>query len=64
MTGAKVERRHRVFPDFNDWFSREFPGLPGWRPDAAAHSIPVEVTRGDGAYVLRAELPGDRKSVV
>ncbi|MEV8456340.1 Hsp20/alpha crystallin family protein [Streptomyces sp. NPDC052095] len=58
MSGAKVERRHSVFPDFNDWFSREFPGLPGWRPDAAAHSIPVEVTRGDGAYVLRAELPG------
>ncbi|MGW2177556.1 Hsp20/alpha crystallin family protein [Streptomyces sp. NPDC001732] len=58
MAGAKVERRHNFFPDFNDWFSREFPGLPGWRPAMAAHSIPMEVTSGDGAYVLRAELPG------
>ncbi|MFE0700632.1 Hsp20/alpha crystallin family protein [Streptomyces sp. NPDC058872] len=58
MTTGKVERRHSRFPDFNDWFGREFPGLPGWRPGAAAHSIPVEVSSGDGAYVLRAELPG------
>ncbi|MFJ3539006.1 Hsp20/alpha crystallin family protein [Streptomyces sp. NPDC090109] len=58
MTGGKVERRHSLFPDFDDWFGRGFPGLPGWRPAAAAHSIPVEVTRDDGAYVLRAELPG------
>ncbi|MFF8513483.1 Hsp20/alpha crystallin family protein [Streptomyces sp. NPDC015492] len=58
MTGGKVERRHSLFPDFDDWFGRGFPGLPGWRPATAAHSIPVEVTRDDGAYVLRAELPG------
>ncbi|MFF8598013.1 Hsp20/alpha crystallin family protein [Streptomyces sp. NPDC015232] len=58
MTGDKVERRRSLFPDFNDWFAREFPGLPGWRPGGAAHSIPVEVSRGDGVYVLRAELPG------
>ncbi|MFD5325955.1 Hsp20/alpha crystallin family protein [Streptomyces sp. NPDC127092] len=58
MTGDKVERRHSLIPDFSDWFDREFPGLPGWRPGAAAHSIPVEVTGGDGGYVLRAELPG------
>ncbi|MCZ0983217.1 Hsp20/alpha crystallin family protein [Streptomyces diastatochromogenes] len=58
MTGDKVERRHSLFPDFNDWFNREFPGLPGWRPGTAAHSIPVEVSSGVGAYVLRAELPG------
>ncbi|MFF1511249.1 Hsp20/alpha crystallin family protein [Streptomyces sp. NPDC058326] len=58
MTGHKVERRHSLFPDFDDWFNREFPGLPGWRPGDAAHSIPVEVSRGDGEYVLRAELPG------
>ena len=58
MAGGKVERRHSRFPDFNDFFGREFPGLPGWRPATAAHSIPVEVTRGDGVYVLRAELPG------
>ncbi|MFF3396048.1 Hsp20/alpha crystallin family protein [Streptomyces sp. NPDC002669] len=58
MTGAKVERRHNFFPDFNDWFSREFPGLPGRFPAMAAHSIPMEVTSGDGTYVLRAELPG------
>ncbi|MFF9839048.1 Hsp20/alpha crystallin family protein [Streptomyces sp. NPDC013740] len=58
MTGDKVERRHSLIPDFNDWFNREFPGLPGWRPGAAAHSIPVEVTSGEGGYVLRAELPG------
>ncbi|MEV7372551.1 Hsp20/alpha crystallin family protein [Streptomyces sp. NPDC090301] len=58
MAGGKVERRHSLFPDFNDWFDREFPGLPGWRPATAAHSIPVEVTSGAGVYVLRAELPG------
>ncbi|MFF7444077.1 Hsp20/alpha crystallin family protein [Streptomyces sp. NPDC008122] len=58
MTGDKVERRHSRFPDFNDWFNREFPGLPGWRPGTAAHSIPVEVSTGDDGYVLRAELPG------
>ncbi|CAM5673969.1 hypothetical protein GCM10010222_17760 [Streptomyces tanashiensis] len=58
MTGGKVERRRSLFPDFDSWFSREFPGLPGWRPATAAHSIPVEVTSGDGVYVLRAELPG------
>lgn len=58
MTGAKAERRHSAFPDFDGWFGREFPGLPGWRPATAAHSIPVEVMSGDGVYVLRAELPG------
>lgn len=58
MAGGKVERRRSHFPDFNDWFNREFPGLPGWRPGSAAHSIPVEMTSGDGEYVLKAELPG------
>ncbi|MFI8521215.1 Hsp20/alpha crystallin family protein [Streptomyces sp. NPDC085481] len=58
MTGHHVERRHSLFPDFDTWFGREFPGLPGWRPATAAHSIPVEVSSGDGEYVLRAELPG------
>ncbi|MFE7548729.1 Hsp20/alpha crystallin family protein [Streptomyces gardneri] len=58
MAGDKVEGRHSLFPDFNDWANREFPGLPGWRPGSAAHSIPVEVTGGDGVYILRAELPG------
>ncbi|NEC67709.1 Hsp20/alpha crystallin family protein [Streptomyces sp. SID9727] len=50
--------RHRFAPDFDDWFGRGFPGLPGWRPGSAPHSIPVEVTQQDGVYVLRAELPG------
>ncbi|MFN1189942.1 Hsp20/alpha crystallin family protein [[Kitasatospora] papulosa] len=58
MTGDKLARRHGRFPDFNDWFNREFPGLPGWRPGFAAHSIPVEMTSGEGEYVLKAELPG------
>ncbi|MFG3344193.1 Hsp20/alpha crystallin family protein [Streptomyces sp. NPDC048018] len=58
MTGHHVERRHSLFPDFDTWFGREFPGLPGWRPATAAHSIPVEVSSSDGTYVLRAELPG------
>ncbi|MFE1229740.1 Hsp20/alpha crystallin family protein [Streptomyces sp. NPDC059442] len=52
-----MERR-RFIPDFDTWFGREFPGLPGWRPATAAHSIPIEVTGQDGRYVLRAELPG------
>ncbi|MGQ4357971.1 Hsp20/alpha crystallin family protein [Streptomyces drozdowiczii] len=50
--------RHWFAPDFDDWFGRGFPGLPGWRPGSAPHSIPVEVTQRDGMYVLRAELPG------
>ncbi|MER5736841.1 MULTISPECIES: Hsp20/alpha crystallin family protein [unclassified Streptomyces] len=58
MTGAEPERRHSFFPDFDTWFGREFPGLPGWRPATAAHAIPVEVTSDDGVYTLRAELPG------
>ncbi|MEK9518835.1 Hsp20/alpha crystallin family protein [Streptomyces venezuelae] len=58
MTGRHVERRHDLFPDFDTWFGQEFPGLPGWRPATAAHSIPVEVSSSDGDYVLRAELPG------
>ncbi|WP_031002291.1 Hsp20/alpha crystallin family protein [Streptomyces sp. NRRL F-5727] len=58
MTGHHVERRHSLFPDFNDLFNREFPGLPGWRPATAAHSIPVEVLSDADGYVLRAELPG------
>ncbi|WMX48442.1 Hsp20/alpha crystallin family protein [Streptomyces roseicoloratus] len=58
MTGRHVERRHSLFPDFNDLFNREFPGLPGWRPATAAHSIPVEVSSDADGYVLRAELPG------
>ncbi|MEV6329930.1 Hsp20/alpha crystallin family protein [Streptomyces sp. NPDC051909] len=58
MTGDKMARRHSRFPDFDDWFGREFPGLPGWRPATAAHSIPVEVSSDAGGYVLRAELPG------
>ncbi|MFJ5708088.1 Hsp20/alpha crystallin family protein [Streptomyces sp. NPDC093105] len=58
MTGAPMERRHSLVPDFDTWFGREFPGLPGWRPATAAHSIPVEVTSGGGCSVLRAELPG------
>ncbi|MFE7339573.1 Hsp20/alpha crystallin family protein [Streptomyces griseus] len=59
MTGAKPERRRSFFPDLDTWFGREFPGLPGWRPGSAAHSIPVEVSTGDdGVCTLRAELPG------
>ncbi|MFE5792783.1 Hsp20/alpha crystallin family protein [Streptomyces sp. NPDC056503] len=58
MTGAKPERGHGFLPDFDTWFGREFPGLPGWRPATAAHAIPVEVTSADGIYTLRAELPG------
>ncbi|MEU8527758.1 MULTISPECIES: Hsp20/alpha crystallin family protein [Streptomyces] len=58
MAGDKAERRHSHLLDFNDWFNREFPGLPGWRPGTAAHSVPVEVSSGGGEYVLRAQLPG------
>ncbi|MFE6104016.1 Hsp20/alpha crystallin family protein [Streptomyces laurentii] len=58
MSGRKIERRHMSFPDFEDWFSHSFPGLPGWHPATAPHSIPMEMSTGDGAYVLRAELPG------
>jgi HSP20 family molecular chaperone IbpA len=58
MTGHDREHGHPALPDFDDWFGRSFPGLPGWRPASAAHSIPVEITRRDGVFVLRAELPG------
>ncbi|MET9726343.1 hypothetical protein [Streptomyces zaomyceticus] len=58
MTGRNSERGHSLFPDFNVLFGREFPGLPGWRPATAAHSIPVEMSTDGGVCVLRAELPG------
>ncbi|GHG26868.1 Hsp20/alpha crystallin family protein [Streptomyces zaomyceticus] len=58
MTGGNRERGHSLFPDFNVLFDREFPGLPGWRPATAAHSIPVEMSTDGGVCVLRAELPG------
>ncbi|WP_406090563.1 Hsp20/alpha crystallin family protein [Streptomyces sp. NBC_01013] len=58
MTRAKTEHRRRFLPDLVDWFGSEFPGLPGWRPGSAAHSIPIEVSNQEGGYVLRAQLPG------
>ncbi|MFD7964387.1 Hsp20/alpha crystallin family protein [Streptomyces zaomyceticus] len=58
MTGGNKERGHSLFPDFNVLFDREFPGLPGWRPTTAAHSIPVEMSTDGGVRVPRAELPG------
>lgn len=58
MAGGKAERRHPLFPDFNDWFNREFPRLPRWRPAMASRSAPIKMTSGDGGYVLRAELSG------
>ncbi|WLQ46475.1 Hsp20/alpha crystallin family protein [Streptomyces poriferorum] len=58
MTREKAEHRRGFLPDLADWFGSEFPGLPGWRPGSAAHSIPIEVSNQDGEYVLRAQLPG------
>ncbi|MEU1494916.1 Hsp20/alpha crystallin family protein [Streptomyces sp. NPDC005776] len=58
MTRTKTEHRRSFLPDLVDWFGSEFPGLPGWRPGSAAHSIPIEVSNQEGEYVLRAQLPG------
>ncbi|AXE24257.1 Hsp20/alpha crystallin family protein [Streptomyces globosus] len=58
MSGTQMERRRSLFPDLTDWFGAGFPGFPGWRPALGTHLIPIEVTRTDGTYTLRAEMPG------
>lgn len=55
-----MERRHGFFPEFpevRDWFG-DFPRFPMWRTALGRHAIPIEVTSGEGRYVLKAELPG------
>lgn len=57
---AEMERRRNPFPDFPDlreWFG-DFARLPAWRSGFGRHAIPIEVTSGDGEFVLKAELPG------
>ncbi|MFE1441089.1 hypothetical protein [Streptomyces sp. NPDC058739] len=62
MAGRLEHSRNR-FPELTDWFSDfpgfgDFPRIPAWRSAPGRHIIPIEVTRGEGEYVLRAELPG------
>ncbi|GEB57448.1 Hsp20/alpha crystallin family protein [Streptomyces gardneri] len=55
-----MERRRSFFPEFpdvRDWFG-DLPRFPMWRTAFERHVIPIEVTSGEGRYVLKAELPG------
>ncbi|MFE0699664.1 Hsp20/alpha crystallin family protein [Streptomyces sp. NPDC058872] len=55
-----MERRRSRFPEFpdvRDWFG-DLPRFPMWRTAFGRHAIPIEVTSGEGRYVLKAELPG------
>ncbi|MEU0133177.1 Hsp20/alpha crystallin family protein [Streptomyces sp. NPDC006296] len=57
---SDMERRSGIFPDSpdaRDWFG-DFPRFPAWRTAFGRRAIPIEVTSGDGQYVLKAELPG------
>ncbi|MET9730238.1 Hsp20/alpha crystallin family protein [Streptomyces sp. NPDC006458] len=62
MAGRLEHSRNR-FPELADWISDfpgfgDFPRLPARRPAFGRHIIPIEVTRGEAEYVLKAELPG------
>ena len=62
-TEVRTERRPimaRVtepWPRLMDWFEAMVPTDPAWR-SAFTHSMRVEEFTRDGAYVVRAELPG------
>ncbi|MFJ3921789.1 Hsp20/alpha crystallin family protein [Streptomyces sp. NPDC090022] len=58
MSGQQMERRRSLFPDLTDWFGADFPRFPMWRPALDAHPIAIEVSRNEGTYTLRAEMPG------
>lgn len=54
---ASIEPRHGTMslPDLFDWIVPDFPAMPGLR---GAHGIRVEEGVTEGAFTLRAELPG------
>ncbi|OII66679.1 MULTISPECIES: Hsp20/alpha crystallin family protein [unclassified Streptomyces] len=57
MSAAQHPAKRRPFPrDLLDWFDA---GLPSFGSlTEGTHKIPVEITKEEGTYVLRAELPG------
>jgi HSP20 family protein len=50
-------QQHGLLPDLMDW-AESFPSLLGFRPMSGIQGIRVEDYVEDGAYVVRAELPG------
>ncbi|WP_424887062.1 Hsp20/alpha crystallin family protein [Streptomyces sp. XH2] len=58
MAGALSPRHRSLFPDLREWMEGGFPGFPAAWTTSGAHPIPVEITRENGQYVLKAEMPG------
>ncbi|MBY8880214.1 Hsp20/alpha crystallin family protein [Actinacidiphila acidipaludis] len=54
MTSRQTERRPRWWPPFSEWFE----DLPLDLRSGGEHPIRVEESREEGAYTVRAELPG------
>lgn len=56
---ATLAKRERpVFGDLLDWFDDDFRMFPMLRPFAGTQVMRIEDWVEEGAYVLRAELPG------
>lgn len=53
-----VKRERPMFWDLLDWFDDDFRMFPMVRPFAGTQVMRIEDYVEDGAYVLRAELPG------
>jgi HSP20 family molecular chaperone IbpA len=57
MAGSLIPRHRTLLPDLFEWLDGGF-GVPPMFRSGDLHSIPVEFTEEDGAYLVRAELPG------
>jgi HSP20 family protein len=60
MAGPLILRhRGALLPDLLDWLEGGIPALPILRGlGGDTHPVPVELQEGEGAYIVRAELPG------
>lgn len=54
MASRQTERRPRWWPPFSEWFE----DLPLDLRPGSEHMIRVEESREEGAYMVKAELPG------
>lgn len=55
MAGSLPARTRALIPDLLDWWAA---GLPSTRGGSGVQAIPNEVIEEEGAYLVRAELPG------
>jgi HSP20 family molecular chaperone IbpA len=54
MASRQVERRPRWWPPFSEWFE----DLPLDLRSGGGHAMRVEESREEGAYTVKAEIPG------